>query len=88
MAASAGPWDKRFLTEDALATQRKYHLSQLAEEETEAWRNENCIMNGAGVSTGAGVCACVREEVAWIGRRLYPCPTDQVMWAAASSIYG
>lgn len=29
-------------------------------------------MNGAVVSTGAGVCACVREEVAWVGRKASP----------------
>lgn len=59
MAASSGPWDNGILKESALATHRKDHLSHLAEEETEAGGKESCTMNGAVVSTGAGVvCMC------------------------------
>lgn len=40
MAIFCGAWVKGILREDALATQRRYRLSHLAEEETEALRNE------------------------------------------------
>lgn len=87
MAASGGLWDNGILKEDALATQRRYNLSHLAEEETEAWRNENCVMNGAVVGTGAGVCVSGRRQPGSAGR-LSQCPEEQAVWAAASSIYG
>lgn len=78
-------WDNGILKEDALATQRRYHLSHLAEEKTEAWRNENCIVNGAVVYPGAGAWVSGRRQPGWAGG-LSQCPADHAVWAAASSI--
>lgn len=73
MAASGGPWVGGILKEDALATQRRYPLSRLGEEETETQRNENCIMHGAVLGTGAGVCVAGRSQPESVGR-LYQVP--------------
>lgn len=87
MAASSGLSDNSILKEDALATQRRYNLSHLAEEETEAWRNENYVMNNIVVGTGAGACVSERRQPGSAGR-LSQCPEDQAVWAATFSIYG
>ena len=62
MAISCGAWVKGILREDALATQRRYRLSHLAEEENEALRNENRITVpfGAPEQVCVHACLCVR----------------------------
>lgn len=67
--------------------QRRYHLSYLAEEETEDRRNENCIVNSVIFGTEAGS-MYFREEAACVGRTLHPCPAEHAVWAAAFSICG
>lgn len=56
MAIFCGAWVKGILREDALAPQRRYRLSHLAEGETEALRDENRTT----VSFGAPEQVCVR----------------------------
>lgn len=54
MIASAGPWVNGIWRDDALATQRSYHLSHFTGEETEAWRNS---INITGDGIFSRVCA-------------------------------